>query len=258
MSGAPSSTIIHCSTALMSSAIWGVRLGEVGLGAPAAAGEDGFQDVRAHANLPAEVVVTRERVWPASKATRTRSQASRVLSVPICRRIACSMIGCRSTACWMCSFWRTASRRKAAPVAETLKPSCRAIRSTSALTSRARPRWSPGRAAVLCWVFVIEQRNCPTAACARPQSEAQAGRSPGARSPLRPYLAYTRSGRPFVARYDWFESISRAMCCCPLFIAYLVVHSDVEIVPYYQNVLSFCKQSGVRCFHRFATYKPCL
>ena len=173
----------------MSSAIWGVRLGEVGLGAPAAAGEDGFQDVRAHANLPAEDVGhQRARLagiegdlhqepsqpgaqrahLPPDRLLDDRLQEHRVLDVQL-------------LAHGLAQEGRAGGRDAQAFLpGNPVDLSLDLARSTQMVTRSA---------AVLCWVFVIEQRNCPTAACARPQSEAQAGRNLGARSPLRPYLA---------------------------------------------------------------------
>src|SRR5690349_17568331 len=51
----------------------------------------------------------------------------------MCLLMVCSMIGCKRTACWMCSFWRIASSRSVALTREMLNPSCSARRDNSAL-----------------------------------------------------------------------------------------------------------------------------
>ena len=208
MSGVPSSAIIHCSTASISSAICGVRRVMLALALLPLPARMVFSTSGLTPACRPRMLVTRLRVCPASKATRTRSQASRVLSVPICRRIACSMIGCNSTACWTCSFWRTASRRKAAPVAETLKPSCLAIRSTSALTSRSTQIVTRSSRRFLL-TFCDRATEMPDGRVRSPTErgtgwlEAWRTRSGAPLSCPTP-----RSGRPSVARYDCFEKIS--------------------------------------------------
>jgi hypothetical protein len=58
--------------------------------------------------------------------------------------IACLISGCKRTPCWRWSFWRIAPSRRPAPVADMLKPSCSAIRLSSALTMglTQRSRWT--------------------------------------------------------------------------------------------------------------------
>jgi hypothetical protein len=81
-----------------------------------------------------KIFATRLLVCPVSKATRTSSHARRASLERIRLSIAVSMIGVRSSLyCMFTLFWR-ACLRKAAPVLETVRPSCSAIRCSSRLT----------------------------------------------------------------------------------------------------------------------------